>query len=563
MQNTALPTTICNDLDRLNRNFLWGSTNESKKMHLVGWDKVCRPKREGGLGLYATKPKNKALLAKLNWRLHDEKDSWWARTLTAKYCPNGITSSPLPIHRGGSSNWRGLKLGHEVFRNGLRWIVSNGQHVSFWNDKWVGDHILREVIHGPLSLEESSFRICDLIEGTSFWDFSKLSIGLPPPICAQIKSIYLCTLSHLEDCIVWDTVDGSFSLRKAYQIACKPSHSLDCLGSPTWLWRTLTTPRIQFFLWQCYHDSVPVRSTLVHRGINIIPSCPRCSSPIESLSHVLRDCPDSISFWNDIVPPQCSLISFNVPFIDWLRTNCISSVIHHSSHIKWQTVFSFGLWNLWLRRNQVIFKPETSLSNTPASTISFASEFFCLWGNEKNPKITQSITIKWLLPPSGWAKLNTDGASSGNPGIAGGGGVLRDCRGAWVRGFSRSIGFASSVQAELRALLDGLIMTVELNIPYLEIEMDSLVAVDLILAVHPANVFLRSIVADCRCLLEQFEGVSIKHVYREANVCADLLAKAGCDQLVEFMLFCTPPAHVLEALRFDLSVDTRTRVIRC
>ena len=106
-------------------------------------------------------------------------------------------------------------------------------------------------------------------------------------------------------------------------------------------------------------------------------------------------------------------------------------------------------------------------------------------------------------------------------------------------------------------------MTVELNIPYLEIEIDSLLVVDLILAVHPPNVFLRSIVYDCRCLLEKFEGASIKHIYREANACADLLAKAGCDQLDEFILFCTPPTHVLEALRFDLSVDTRTRVIRC
>jgi hypothetical protein len=235
---------------------------------------VCRPKREGGLGLYATKPRNKALLAKLNWRLHDEKESWWARTFTAKYCPNSIISSPLPIHRGGSSNWRGFKLGHEMFRNGLRWVVNNGQHVSFWKDKWVGNQPLRDLIRGPLSFEESSFRICDFIEGASFWDFSKLSVVLPPPICAQIKSIYLCTLSHLEDCIVCDTVDGSFNLRKAYQLACKPSHSMDCLSSPNWLWQILTSPRIQFFLWQCYHDSVPIRATLAHRGINITPSCP-------------------------------------------------------------------------------------------------------------------------------------------------------------------------------------------------------------------------------------------------------------------------------------------------
>jgi ribonuclease HI len=177
----------------------------------------------------------------------------------------------------------------------------------------------------------------------------------------------------------------------------------------------------------------------------------------------------------------------------------------------------------------MIFKPGATMPSLTASTISFASEFFCLWGNGQNLKVSQSISVKWLLPPLGWAKLNTDGASSGNPGPAGGGGVIRDSRGDWVRGFSRSIGLASSVQAELRALLDGLLMTVELNIPFLEIEMDSLVAVNLILATHLANAFLRSIVFYCRCLLQKFEGVSIKHIYREANMCADLLAKAGCD----------------------------------
>jgi hypothetical protein len=135
---------------------------------------------------------------------------------------------------------------------------------------------------------------------------------------------------------------------------------------------------------------------------------------MESLSHVLKDCPNSICFWNDIVPPQCSLNSFNLPFIDWLSSNCTSSAIHPSSHIKWQIVFTFGLWNLWLRCNQLIFKPGASLSNLFASTISFAS---------------QPISIKWLLPPLGWAKLNTDGASLGNPCPASRGGVVQDCRG--------------------------------------------------------------------------------------------------------------------------------------
>ena len=126
MQNVALPARVCSSLDKLNRDFLWGSTDERKKMHMISWEKVCRPKDLGGLGLYSTKARNLALLAKLNWRVMEDPNSLWANTLIAKYCPNGIMDESLRSRRSGSSNWRGLKKGHEVFRKGLRWVVNNG-----------------------------------------------------------------------------------------------------------------------------------------------------------------------------------------------------------------------------------------------------------------------------------------------------------------------------------------------------------------------------------------------------------------------------------------------------
>ena len=161
----------------------------------------------------------------------------------------------------------------------------------------------------------------------------------------------------------------------------------------------------------------------------------------------------------------------------------------------------------------------------------------------------------------GWFKLNTDGSSLGNPGLAGGGGIIRNHVGDWVGGFSRAIGITTSVQAELRALKDGLNLAIDLRILNLEVEMDSLVAVELVNSITTPNAFLSTIVTDCRSLLERFESCSLKHIFREANGCADLLAKAGCDQLSDFISFSNAPAYVLEALAFDVSSETRFRLI--
>ena len=86
MQGVALPAHLCDKLDINNRDFLWGSTTEKRRLHLVGWNKVVRPKEEGGLGIQAARAKNIALLAKLNWRLYQEKESLWAKVMLKKYC---------------------------------------------------------------------------------------------------------------------------------------------------------------------------------------------------------------------------------------------------------------------------------------------------------------------------------------------------------------------------------------------------------------------------------------------------------------------------------------------
>ena len=56
----TIPMHVANKIERVQRDFLWGDS----KTHLVGWDKVCAPLKNGGLGVRKLPTFNKALLGK-------------------------------------------------------------------------------------------------------------------------------------------------------------------------------------------------------------------------------------------------------------------------------------------------------------------------------------------------------------------------------------------------------------------------------------------------------------------------------------------------------------------
>ena len=60
-----LPSRITDQLDRIHRDFFWKTSPTAKGLPLVAWDKICRPKKLGGLGLRKAAAMNTAFLAKL------------------------------------------------------------------------------------------------------------------------------------------------------------------------------------------------------------------------------------------------------------------------------------------------------------------------------------------------------------------------------------------------------------------------------------------------------------------------------------------------------------------
>ena len=210
MQGEALCIHLCKKLDKINRDFLWGSTREKKKLHLVGWSKIIKPKEEGGLRIQAAREKNLALLAKLNWRMYKKKEALWANVILKKYCSIDRRRSRNLDKLPASSNWKAIKAGFQTFADGICLGVGNGTRIRVWTNCWIRGKSLRELIEGMMVVE--------LLGGQGQrWRWERLSFELPQEVKDRIKAIPLSQVGRSEDLVLWKhSKDGEFSAKSAY-----------------------------------------------------------------------------------------------------------------------------------------------------------------------------------------------------------------------------------------------------------------------------------------------------------------------------------------------------------
>lgn len=108
LQSYLIPVFVCDEAEKICRDFIWSSTTDKKKSHLVAWEKLCYPKDDGGLGFHNLKVLNEAHMMKLAWNMISQPNKLWGKIMSAKYSC-GIYFIPRFCKKANSSTtWRAI-----------------------------------------------------------------------------------------------------------------------------------------------------------------------------------------------------------------------------------------------------------------------------------------------------------------------------------------------------------------------------------------------------------------------------------------------------------------------
>jgi hypothetical protein len=278
----AAPKFVLTTIKSLQRNFLWQGLAKEKKIALVSWDKLCRPKEQGGLGLRDPAIMNKILSAKIWWRWLKNPKELWAKLWRKKYAPSTAEKNLIRWDgdNQGSLIWTAAKQNRQLVTQHAFWELGNGETTLFWQDSWhqwpaLGAEdwardICTQATRAGLTQVADYWQNNPTEDTWRCWRVEREHMDLEvhvnlEPLKEELAKRKIPRIEG-EDILRWGYgTQGSFSTREAYQIK---THTDPLPASKIWqkIWNLKHWPKITLFLWLVSHSSILTWDNLLKRG---------------------------------------------------------------------------------------------------------------------------------------------------------------------------------------------------------------------------------------------------------------------------------------------------------
>eukprot|EP00253_Pinus_taeda_P029800 PITA_29800 len=484
----------------LTKAILQAIPHEKRKWSLVAWKKLCRPKNRGGLNLVDPLVVNRVCGAKIWWKWISDTTLPWATLWKEKYRPN---SSNLDLIRmqetpNGSPIWNHAQANRSIVQDYSFWEIRNGNLALFWEDAWQQSPKLDTPLLHPLkqlTQNEGHFRV------NHYWNPSCADsewrewIGFNPAHNEEIQdAIQVLNQQILKrkiqiaaenDKLRWGPKgNGEFSLKEARSII-EREEQLDIMPWADKVWDSFQWPKIRTFLWLLMQKKTLTWENLLRKGFRGPSRCPMFLKEEETMNHLFNSCEwaSQLWLWMEAILEDSdrNRDSIQDTITNWRRN---FSRIRRVDSI-WKCTPGFITWTIWKDRNRRIFTEEVRNLEFAKDSITInirqLAQAKCKADSNEKPtgqdlRILKKFQLEasnnppsggnrahpssqlhtWQQPPEGCLKLNFDGASRGNPGIAVIGGAIRNHNGDIVHIYCRSLGECTNNEAEFAALEQGL-----------------------------------------------------------------------------------------------------------
>lgn len=164
------PASVIHTLEKLIRCFFWGKEQNSRYLAYISWEKITKPKEEGGLAIRDLALVNDAMLLKSLWKLASRENAQWISIVIAKYLPRSKLWHSARTYQC-TSFWRGLMSLREKLIPMTSWDIGKGDRCNVFGEPWFES----ATTYKPLIANQGKLVVRDLVqEGGTLWNVSLL-----------------------------------------------------------------------------------------------------------------------------------------------------------------------------------------------------------------------------------------------------------------------------------------------------------------------------------------------------------------------------------------------------
>ncbi|XP_028552855.1 uncharacterized protein LOC110106100 [Dendrobium catenatum] len=279
------------------------------------------------------------------------------------------------------------------------------------------------------------------------WDYSLIEKWFHPELLNAISKIHVhpdcADKVELQKICHGKTISGF-----AFEQVLNRRFNFMEEGYYKWLNKLKLSKKVETFWWRLSNASIPTNLYLKNRKLFDDDTCARGCDMVEDYEHISVNCKHLVDIINQLNSWGIPIPTFNS------LDHCLIELKQISGkNLGVVQIYCTVVYFSWKNRNEIKHGKSALpyyvvAANALFVAITKATSYLSYWSTN----LLRESSISWCPPPKDWMKINVD-ASLTPSGLAGIGGIFRDCFGRFILAFGRTLIHWDIAHLELDAIL--------------------------------------------------------------------------------------------------------------